>query len=174
MIGRRASRLAPPRYIACGGSPPRCAALPPPPPPRCIARGGSPPRCLAWQVAHAESFAGASPCAPHSRAGRGVRSPTRGTAAGPNHYTRALPGRRDACPPGLPAHATAPAKTPKSLCSYTSRPVPSLFVFLCVKNSCPGGAPLAPPTTAVGTPDYGCRTSRPRPAAPPWRLVICR
>ena len=102
----------------------------PPPRPRRIARGSSPPRCAAWQVAHAESFAGASPCAPHSRAGRGVRSPTRGTAAGPNHYTRALPRRRDACPPGLPAHATAPAKTPKSLCSYTSRPV-ALCVPLC-------------------------------------------
>ncbi len=63
-------------------------------PPRYIARGGSPPRCLAWQVAHAESFAGASPCVPHSRAGRGVRSPTRGTAVGPNHYTRVLPGPR--------------------------------------------------------------------------------
>ena len=67
-------------------------------PPRLIARGGSPPRCAAWQVAHAGSFAGASPCAPHSRAGRGVRSPTRGTAAGP------LPPP----PPPAVAHRRAP------------------------------------------------------------------
>ena len=42
-------------------------------PPRLIARGGSPPRCVAWQVAHAESFA----C-------RGsVRGTVRGRAAHP-------------------------------------------------------------------------------------------
>ena len=73
-------------------------------PPHRIARGGSPPRCAAWQVAHAESFAGASPCAPHSRAGRGVRSPhprpCRGTeplrpAITPAHYPGgAMVGRR--------------------------------------------------------------------------------
>ena len=59
-------------------------ASPFPAPPRHIARGGSPPRCVAWQVARAGSFAGASPCAPHSRAGHGVCSPHprhgRGTA----------------------------------------------------------------------------------------------
>ena len=39
------------------------------------------------KVAHAECFAGASPCAPNSRAARGVRyHTTRGTTAGPNHY----------------------------------------------------------------------------------------
>ena len=37
MFGRRASRLAPPRRIARGGSPPRCATLHPAPPPRSLA-----------------------------------------------------------------------------------------------------------------------------------------
>ena len=45
-------------------------------------------RCAAWQVARAESFAGASPCAPHSRAGRGVRSPH------PRRPAAAPPGSR--------------------------------------------------------------------------------
>ena len=45
-------------------------------------------RCATWQVAHAESFAGASPCAPHSRAGRGVRSPPR-----PSRARTAMPCR---------------------------------------------------------------------------------
>ena len=128
--------IAPPRYIARGGSPPRCAALhpPPSPPPRCIARGGSPPRCLAWQVAHAESFAGASPCVPHSRAGRGVRSLTRGTAVGANHYIRALLERRDgrpwrlatrALPPLHPQNSHAlPAHQPAHRCrALPSRPL---------------------------------------------------
>ena len=115
MLGRRVSRLAPPRRIA---------------------RGGSPLRCAAWQVAHAGSFAGASPCAPHSRAGRGVQSPhprhSRGpspTPPAPRHYTRTLPVRRDgdiapyryytrvvrprrAHPRALPPLARAPSPSP--------------------------------------------------------------
>ena len=89
----------------------------PPPRPRRFARGGSPPRCVAWQVAHAESFAGASPCAPHSRAGRGVRSTTRGTAAGPNLYALPLHPRitraarwSAAGPPGSRPTAITPAQ----------------------------------------------------------------
>ena len=86
-------------------------------PPRHIARGGSPPRCVAWQVAHVESFAGASPCAPHSRAERGVRSTTRGTAAGPNLYALPLHPRitraarwSAAGPPGSRPTAITPAQ----------------------------------------------------------------
>ena len=72
-----------------------------------IARGGSPPRCVAWQVAHAESFAGASPCAPHSRAGRGVQSPH------PRH------GRGT-----VPLHPRSLARAPLA-CSPLARPYPS-------------------------------------------------
>ena len=77
-------------------------------PPRPIARGGSPPRCVAWQVAHAESFAGASPCAPYrlpglpARAGRDVRS------SHPRHC-------RGTAPPFLPpTPALRPAKRTKN------------------------------------------------------------
>ena len=83
-------------------------------PPRRIARGGSPPRCVAWQVAHAESFAGASPCAPHSRAGRGVRSPhprhSRGTAPSSPPAARSRAPPHPACAPGLPARAPTPRR----------------------------------------------------------------
>ena len=68
----------------------------------------SPPlRRAAWQVAHAESVAGASPCAPHSRAGRGVRSPHprhgRGTAQlppSPPHQPWRRAGNKKKSPPG--------------------------------------------------------------------------
>ena len=85
-VGRRLSRLAPPlptritraarwghralpplhpRNSPARALSPRPSRAPPAPlprpsraPPRRIARGGSPPRGAAWQVAHAESFAG--------------------------------------------------------------------------------------------------------------------
>ena len=61
MLGRRASRLAPPRHVARGGSPPRCAAWSPAPLPVPLSYGPvavgrdvpiAPPRrmarCAAW------------------------------------------------------------------------------------------------------------------------------
>ena len=97
----------PPRASALFALSPRRAPLPPhhypralperrdawPPPPVELptlpARAAAPPaRFAPWQVAHAESFAGASPCAPHSRAGRGVRSPH------PRRPAAAPPGSR--------------------------------------------------------------------------------
>ena len=60
-------------------------------PPRRIARGGSPPRCAAWQVAHAESFA----CRGSVRGtvrGRAAH-PARWSAAGPPGSRRHFPTR---------------------------------------------------------------------------------
>ena len=99
-------------------SPSRLAAAPP----RHIARGGggSPPRCVAWQVAHAGSFAGASPCAPHSRAGHGVRSPHprhgRGTAQlppSPPHQPWRRAGNKKTSPPGKSSGQRCIAKKAK-------------------------------------------------------------
>ena len=88
------------------------------------------------KVAHAECFAGASPCAPNSRAARGVRyHTTRGTTAGPNHY--------DACEGRPPA--STPAHHPWGL--PTAR----------------GGAP--PRAARTDLPTSGCRGSPPPVAA---------
>ena len=78
------------------------------------------------KVAHAECFAGASPCAPNSRAARGVRyHTTRGTTAGPNHY--------DACE-GCPlspvrARIAMAARHPEQCASRT--PVPGSHCASC-------------------------------------------
>ena len=78
------------------------------------------------KVAHAECFAGASPCAPNSRAARGGRyHTTRGTTAGPNHY--------DACE-GCPlspvrARIAMAARNPEQCASRT--PVPGSHCASC-------------------------------------------
>ena len=46
------------------------------PTPRRIARGGSPPRCAAWQIAHAESFAGGVSVRPHIAAQGAASAPS--------------------------------------------------------------------------------------------------
>ena len=92
--------------MACAIEPHRCARL--------------------GKVAHAECFAGASPCAPNSRAARGVRyHTTRGTTAGPNHY--------DACE-GCPlspvrARIAMAARHPEQCASRT--PVPGSHCASC-------------------------------------------
>ena len=107
-------------------------------PPHRIACGGSPPRCVAWQVAHAESFAGASPCAPYrlpglpARAGRGVRSPhprpCRGTAPPPT--------------PGSP-----PRQAHKKTGCTVVHPVFPFFWF-SGKKTIRGNAAVSPTTSA--------------------------
>ena len=83
----------------------------------------APPRGAAWQVAHAEHFAGASPCAPHSRAGRGVRSPL------PQHGCGTAPPS----PPTPPSCALARPRAP--VLRAPSPPLPIEISFCCVKSS---------------------------------------
>ena len=102
-------------------------------PPRRIARGGSPPRCAAWQVAHAESFA----CRGSVRGtvrGRAAH-PARWSAAGPPGSRRHLPTRithaithdhgtmrRDGRPWGLPTRALPPLRTARATPPNSAHP----------------------------------------------------
>ena len=131
----------------------RCVALRHAPVPRSLAplahrpaRGGSPPRCAAWQVAHAESFAGASPCAPHSRAGRGVRSITRGTAAGLNLYALTI---THAHYPAHRSHARAlavPRAPRRRVIAHGGSPP------RCLAATARGGSPTLPARAAAPSP----------------------
>ena len=183
MLGRRASRLAPPRRIACEGAPTAVrglasralavshCALPLPCAPlvsrcgraRCPHRAAAPSaRCAAWHRAHAESFA----C-------RGsVRGTVRGRAAHPARchnraaiYPRALrtplPERRDGCPWGLPTRPSA-LPTPWGLPTCPWR-----FATPSALPICPSALPICPwglPTCPWGLPTCPWRF------ATPWGL----
>ena len=132
-------------------SPPR------PPSPRPIARSGSPLRCAAWQVAHAESFAGASPCAPHSRAGRGVRSPHPRHSRGTAPPRAAAPSARCAAwhPAPLPAlrAASSPTPHPPGLPACPPRRLASLPISrFCLKVRIPCAPVLSETMTSSATP----------------------
>ena len=128
-----------------------------PPSPRPIARGGSPLRCAAWQVAHAESFAGASPCAPHSRAGRGVRSPHPRHSRGTAPPRAAAPSARCAAwhPAPLPAlrAASSPTPHPPGLPACPPRRLASLPISrFCLKVRIPCAPVHSETMTSSATP----------------------
>ena len=121
MLGRRASRLAPPRHVARGGSPPRCAAWSPAPLPVPLSYGPvavgrdvpiAPPRrmarCAAWPPAPLARAPWSGPVA-RSRCGR-ARCPHR--AAAPSVRCAALPpaARRRA---PLPRHIARGGSPPR-------------------------------------------------------------
>ena len=110
MLGRRASRLAPPRHR-------RGARLGIPPPRRAPSRLAPPRhrRGARLGIPHTLRVLHAAAC----QRGLPARGTVRGRAAHPARchdraaiYPRALPGRRDARPPGLPARALPPLHPP--------------------------------------------------------------